>query len=89
MEQGFQTTIDPAKSAFYRGARDRPAGAAAVLRPARRRRPRGPAPDQATQLTDALQLAYCQPAVAAFFNFELADETEPRRLAVRASSGPT
>ena len=33
-----------------------------------------PAPDQATQLSDALQVAYCQPAVAAFFNFELADE---------------
>ena len=34
----------------------------------------GLAPDQATQLSDALQLAYCQPAVGAFFNFELADE---------------
>jgi hypothetical protein len=33
--------------------------------------------DQAEQLRDAIELAYCQPAVAAFFNFELVDE---RRL---------
>jgi hypothetical protein len=74
MEQGFQTTIDPAKAPLYRGTEtDRQVlppfftrAAAAVTG--------GPAPDQATQLTDALQLAYCQPGVAAFFNFELADE---------------
>ena len=34
----------------------------------------GAAPDQATQVTDALRVAYCQPGVAAFFNFEIADE---------------
>jgi hypothetical protein len=33
--------------------------------------------DQATQLGDAIELAYCQPAVGALFNFQLADE---RRL---------
>jgi hypothetical protein len=74
MEQGFQTTIDPAKASLYRGTEtDRQVlppfftrAAAAVTG--------GPAPDQATQLSDALQLASCQPAVAAFFNFELADE---------------
>ena len=74
MEQGFQTTVDPAKAPFYRGREtDRQllppffalaAGVTARL-----------APDQATQVSDALQLAYCQPAVGAFFNFELADET--------------
>jgi hypothetical protein len=30
--------------------------------------------DQAAQLRDAIELAYCQPAVGAFFNFQLADE---------------
>ena len=30
---------------------------------------------QSSQLTDAISLAYCQPAVSAFFNFELIDET--------------
>jgi hypothetical protein len=75
MEQGFQTTIDPAKSSLYRGTEtDRhplPAWIARATPPT----VFGPAPDQATQLADALQLAYCQPAVGAFFNFELADET--------------
>ena len=31
---------------------------------------------QATLLTAAVQLAYCQPAVGGFFNFELRDETD-------------
>ena len=74
MEQGFQTTIDPAKAGFYRGTESigdalppwvsRTTASATV----------GAAPDQATQVTDALRLAYCQPGVAAFFNFEIADE---------------
>ena len=32
--------------------------------------------EQATLLTAAVQLAYCQPAVGGFFNFELRDETD-------------
>ena len=31
---------------------------------------------QATQLAAAVELAYCQPAVGGFFNFELRDEPE-------------
>src|SRR4029079_16693402 len=31
-------------------------------------------PDQAGQLRDAVELAYCQPAVGAFFNFQFTDE---------------
>jgi hypothetical protein len=31
--------------------------------------------DQAAQLTAAIRLAYCQPAVGAFFNFELRDDS--------------
>jgi hypothetical protein len=75
MEQGFQTTVDPAKAAFYRGRETVPQ----LLPPFFARAAAGAgtrlAPDQATQISDALQLAYCQPAVGAFFNFELADET--------------
>jgi hypothetical protein len=74
MEQGFQTTIDPSKSAFYRGTETDPQ----LVPPWLARTSAGTdglAPDQVTQLRDALQLAYCQPAVGAFFNFELADET--------------
>jgi hypothetical protein len=75
MEQGFQTAVDPAETGLYHGTEtDRlplPAWVARAVSSAT-----GPAPDQATQLTDALNLAYCQPAVAAFFNFELADESD-------------
>ena len=34
------------------------------------------APDQATQVLDAIRLAACQPYVGGFFNFELRDETD-------------
>ena len=38
--------------------------------------PTSRAPDQATQLRDALRLAYCQPYVGAIFNFLLQDQPE-------------
>jgi hypothetical protein len=73
MEQGFQTAVDPVKRPLYRGAETvgqlLPSFFAAAARTTA-----GLAPDQATQLADALNVAYCQPAVGAFFNFELADE---------------
>ena len=74
MEQGFQTTIDPTKVSLYRGTETvrqvlTPFFALAASAPST-----GPARDQATQISDALQVAYCQPTVGAFFNFELADE---------------
>jgi hypothetical protein len=73
MEQGFQTTIDPAKRSLYHGTEtDRQALPAVASRASAGSE--GLAPDQATQLGDALRLAYCQPEVGAFFNFELADE---------------
>jgi hypothetical protein len=75
MEQGFQTTIDPAKTALYRGTEtDRHVLPSWLARTAAGTT-NGLAPDQATQVSDALQVAYCQPGVTAFFNFELADET--------------
>jgi hypothetical protein len=74
MEQGFQTTIDPAKASLYRGTENvRDALPAWVTRTTAASFG-GTAPDQATQLADALRIAYCQPGVAAFFNFEIADE---------------
>lgn len=73
MEQGFQTAVDPAKAAFYTGRETErfvlPALAAGIADTRT-----GRAPDQATQLADALRLAYCQPGVGAIFNFLLADE---------------
>jgi hypothetical protein len=64
LEGGFQTSADAAKASLYEAPseegtiRDRALGER----------------DQATQIRDAVRLAYCQPYVAAFFNFLLWDE---------------
>jgi hypothetical protein len=75
MEQGFQSTVGLFKSGLYSGRETDPhplpalsASTGAALD--------GPAPDQASQISDAVRLAYCQPAVGAIFNFELADESD-------------
>jgi hypothetical protein len=71
LETGFQTVPSPDKRRFYRGRENDP-------RPLPSGAPRAqsgePPVDQATQLRDAVRLAYCQPAVSGFFNFELLDE---------------
>ncbi len=64
LEDGFQTAVPTPLQPFYRGHENDRAVVPAV----------GGAPDQATQLRNAIELAYCQPAVGAFFNFELLDE---------------
>jgi hypothetical protein len=64
MEDGFQTRIGPRLAHAYAGLEnDRFAVTAG-----------GTVLDQASQLSDAIRLAYCQPYVGAFFNFLLADE---------------
>jgi hypothetical protein len=60
VENGFQTIPPRAKRRFYRGRENDPY----ALNPE----------DQSSQLRDAILLAYCQPAVSAFLNFELLDE---------------
>ena len=78
LEAGFESIPDPAKQSLYVN-REREAAVPASLGappwsvlpdPASR------APDQATQLRDALTLAYCQPYVTAFFNFLLRDQED-------------
>jgi hypothetical protein len=64
LEDGFQTGVG-AKLFFY-GNRETDRAVVAPL---------GGRVNQASQLTDAIRLAYCQPAVGGFFNFLLADET--------------
>lgn len=70
LENGFQTTVPAHKRRFYTGEETElwtiPALGRAGLDPLFR--------DQARQLRDALLLAYCQPEVEAYFNFELTDE---------------
>jgi hypothetical protein len=67
LEDGFQTSIPWWLDGFYTGRENDP-----TVLPAT-----GFLKSQASQLTAAISLAYCQPAVSAFFNFELIDE---RRL---------
>jgi hypothetical protein len=69
VEDGFQTVAPPDKRRYYHGRENDlhpvPALAAAG---------ESGAVDQATQLRDAILLAYCQPAVSGFLNFGLLDE---------------
>jgi hypothetical protein len=67
LEDGFQTAVPQPLAALYTGHENDPAVLPAL----------GDGASQASQLTAAISLAYCQPAVGAFFNFELIDE---RRL---------
>ena len=75
-EDGFQTRPDPALANSYGGVEtDKlalPADSAAETGPLPAAASR--APSQTQQLDDAISLAYCQPYVQAFFNFQLDDE---------------
>jgi hypothetical protein len=71
LETGFQTVPPRDKRRFYRGRENDPRPIPAV---APKREDGEPVVDQATQLRNAILLAYCQPAVSAFLNFELLDE---------------
>jgi hypothetical protein len=74
LEDGFQTAVAAAKASAYSGKENDRTVLPAVS--TKRDNPkRKAAPDQATQLTDAVRLAYCQPGVGAYFNFMLADES--------------
>lgn len=69
LEDGFQTAVPRERLACYRGEEnERRLVAAAESDPPA-------APSQADQLRSALELAYCQPHVGAFFNFLLVDES--------------
>jgi chitodextrinase len=76
LEVGFQTTLDPGKASLYTGTEtvaaisDFAGGEPETPPPAET----SAAPDQATQVLDAVRLAACQPNVGAYFNFLLADE---------------
>jgi hypothetical protein len=71
LEDGFQTQIPSNELSFYTGTEDDRDALPAVAPPAQEE---STPVDQATQLSTAIELAYCQPAVGAFFNFQLADD---------------
>ena len=78
LETGYQTQIDDAKQGLYRGVENWPGSVPDRVPGAAQAKPPddSPAPDQATQLADSLRMTYCQPAIAAVFNFLLRDEAE-------------
>jgi hypothetical protein len=65
VEDGFQTVPPREKRRYYRGRENDRYALPAIS---------SDAVDQATQLRDAILLAYCQPAVSGFLNFGLLDE---------------
>jgi hypothetical protein len=65
VEDGFQTVPPRDKLRYYRGRENDHHALPAVS---------NESVDQATQLKDAILLAYCQPAVSGFLNFGLLDE---------------
>jgi hypothetical protein len=78
-EAGFQTTVPEAKASLYsntetedRAVPDNVGGDPVPFVPGT------PAPDQRTQIEDALRLAACQPYVQAFFNYRLVDDADLR-----------
>jgi hypothetical protein len=77
LEDGFQTKVPASEASAYTGKEnDKYALRARAARVETGDPPAtSQAPDQATQLADAVELAYCQPGVGAFFNFLLADES--------------
>ena len=75
-EVGFQTTVPAAETSLYSGTENvatlpEDAGGDTSANPAAG----SPAPDQATQIADAVSLAACQPYVSTFLNFLVADES--------------
>lgn len=80
LEGGFETIPAAGKASAYTGTETslrRPIPAYVASEPERPPVPDdSSAPDQATQLVDAIRLAYCQPNVKAWFNFLLQDERE-------------
>jgi len=66
LEDGFQTSVAAKRILYFSNEADY--AVVAPLSTTSRL-------DQVSQLTDAVRLAYCQPAVGGFFNFLLADES--------------
>ena len=72
--QGYQTRPDPGRTGFT-GAENDPNPVPSWSPQEATDRGEGPALDQPQQLEDAIRIAYCQPAVGAYFNFHLYDES--------------
>jgi hypothetical protein len=78
LETGYQTQADPDKASLYAGVETWPGALPDLVPGAVPAQPPdlSPAPDQAEQLSDSLQLTYCQPYVTGVFNFLIRDERD-------------
>ena len=74
-ESGFQTVPDAPKAALYTGAENDARALRDLVAAGDANTGAQHGPDQATQLRDAIQLAYCQPYVTGLFDFLLYDES--------------
>ena len=74
LAQGYESVPDPAKAGAYSGTELDGAPLPALSPNEASDSGTGPGIDQPLQLSDAIELAYCQPFVGAYFNFHLADE---------------
>ena len=72
LEDGFETIVPIRKRGAYTGRETNTLLVPALLYG---RATSNFSSDQSSQLRDALELAYCQSAVGAFFNFQLTDES--------------
>jgi hypothetical protein len=75
LAQGYQTKADPGRTGFTGTETDPdplPSWSSQEASDPRS----GPGLDQPLQLEDAIRVAYCQPAVGAYFNFHLYDERD-------------
>lgn len=76
MAQGFQTAPDATNASLYGGSETDTAVVPAWSSQESGDTGAGAGVDQAVQLVDAVRVAYCQPAVGAYFNFHLFDERD-------------
>ena len=75
LAQGYQTAPDPGRTGFT-GTETDPNPVPSWSPQEAADQGAGPGVDQAVQLEDAIRVAYCQPAVGAYFNFHLYDERD-------------
>jgi hypothetical protein len=75
LAQGFQSAPDPGRAGFT-GTETDPSPVPSWSAQEAADQGSGPGVDQAVQLQDAIRVAYCQPAVGAYFNFHLYDERD-------------
>jgi hypothetical protein len=81
LEAGYQTAADPGRADLYSGEETDPHPLPDLAQDPIEPYPPpedSSAPDQATQIVDGVRLAFCQPYVEGFFNFQLWDDSQLR-----------